>query len=101
VKEFTEVQFRENENRRGLVFDKPLLNNAELPLAEAYPSPLASPDSFGHSGFTGTFVWADPENKLTFIFLSNRVYPSRDHQKLYSLGIREALQDVFYRAEQD
>jgi CubicO group peptidase (beta-lactamase class C family) len=100
VKEFTEVQFRENENRRGLVFDKPLLNNAELPLAEAYPSPLASPDSFGHSGFTGTFVWADPENKLTFIFLSNRVYPSRDHQKLYSLGIREALQDVFYRAEQ-
>jgi CubicO group peptidase (beta-lactamase class C family) len=101
VKEFTEVQFRENENRRGLVFDKPLLNNAELPLAEAYPSPLASPDSFGHSGFTGTFVWADPENKLTFIFLSNRVYPSRDHQKLYSLGIREALQDVFYRVEQD
>ncbi len=99
VKEFTEVQFRENENRRGLGFDKPLLNNAELPLAEAYPSPLASPKSFGHSGFTGTFVWADPENKLTYIFLSNRVYPSRDHQKLYSLKIREALQDVFYRAE--
>lgn len=100
VKEFTAVQFRENENRRGLGFDKPLLNNAELPLAEAYPSPLASPKSFGHSGFTGTFIWADPEKKLTYIFLSNRVYPSRDHQKLYSLGIREALQDVFYRAEQ-
>jgi CubicO group peptidase (beta-lactamase class C family) len=100
VKEFTEVQFCENENRRGLGFDKPLLNNAELPLTEAYPSPLVSPKSFGHSGFTGAFVWADPEKKLTFIFLSNRVYPSRDHQKLYSLGIREALQDVFYRAEQ-
>lgn len=100
VKEFTEVQFPENENRRGLGFDKPLLNNAELPLAEAYPSPLASPESFGHSGFTGTFVWADPENKLTYIFLSNRVYPSRNHRKLYSLGIREAVQDVFYRAEQ-
>lgn len=99
VKEFTEVQFPENENRRGLGFDKPLLNNAELPLADAYPSPLASPESFGHSGFTGTFVWADPVNKLTYIFLSNRVYPSRDHQKLYSLGIREALQDVFYSAE--
>lgn len=99
VKEFTEVQFRENENRRGLGFDKPYLNNAELPLAEAYPSPLVSPKSFGHTGFTGTFVWADPEKKLTFIFLSNRVYPSRDHQSLYSLGIREALQDVFYRAE--
>ncbi|MEB2774156.1 serine hydrolase [Algoriphagus sp. D3-2-R+10] len=99
VKEFTEVQFRENDNRRGLGFDKPLLNNAELPLAEAYPSPLASPKSFGHSGFTGTFVWADPDKKLTFIFLSNRVYPSRDHQKLYSLNIRTALQDVFYQAE--
>ncbi|WP_339865387.1 serine hydrolase [uncultured Algoriphagus sp.] len=97
VKEFTEVQFPENDNRRGLGFDKPYFNNSELPLAEAYPSPLASPASFGHSSFTGTFVWADPENKLTYIFLSNRVYPSRDHQKLYSLGIREALQDVFYR----
>ncbi|WP_373398368.1 serine hydrolase [Algoriphagus halophilus] len=99
VKEFTEVQYPENENRRGLGFDKPLLNNSELPIAEAYPSPLASPESFGHSGFTGTFVWADPVKKITYIFLSNRVYPSRDHQKLYSLGIREALQDVFYQAE--
>ncbi|PZX57034.1 CubicO group peptidase (beta-lactamase class C family) [Algoriphagus ratkowskyi] len=101
VKEFTEVQFRENENRRGLGFDKPHLNNAELPLAEAYPSPLVSPESFGHSGFTGTFVWADPVNKLTYIFLSNRVYPSRDHQNLYNLNIRPALQDVFYRAERE
>tara|TARA_E500000318_G_scaffold54715_1_gene50953 strand:+ start:1544 stop:2851 length:1308 start_codon:yes stop_codon:yes gene_type:complete len=98
VKEFTEVQYPENENRRGLGFDKPLLDNAELPLEEAYPSPLASPKSFGHSGFTGTFVWADPENKLTFIFLSNRVYPSREHRNLYELNIRTALQDVFYKA---
>lgn len=99
VREFTQVQFPENENRRGLGFDKPLLNNSVLPLEDAYPSPLTSPESFGHSGFTGTFVWADPVHRLTFIFLSNRVYPTRDHQKLYSLGIREALQDVFYRAE--
>ncbi len=70
VKEFTEVQYPEIENRRGLGFDKPMLDNAELPLDEAYPSPLASPKSFGHSGFTGTFVWADPENRLTFIFLN-------------------------------
>lgn len=99
VKEFTKVQYPENENYRGLGFDKPLLNNAELPLEEAYPSPLASPESFGHSGFTGTFVWADPVKNLTFIFLSNRVYPSRDHRKLYSLDIRQALQDVFYKAD--
>ncbi|GLU43112.1 serine hydrolase domain-containing protein [Allomuricauda sp. NBRC 101325] len=99
VKEFTTVQYPENENYRGLGFDKPLLNNSELPLEKAYPSPLASPESFGHSGFTGTFVWADPVKKLTFIFLSNRVYPTRDHRNLYSLDIRQALQDVFYKAE--
>ena len=100
VKEFTEVQYPENDNRRGLGFDKPMLNNSELPLGEAYPSPLASPKSFGHSGFTGTFVWADPENRLTFIFLSNRVYPSRSHRQLYELNIRTALQNVFYKAMQ-
>jgi len=99
IKEFTEVQYPENENRRGLGFDKPLLDNPELPFEEAYPSPLASSESFGHSGFTGTFVWADPVKNLTFIFLSNRVYPSRDHRKLYNLNIRTALQDVFYNAE--
>lgn len=99
VKEFTTVQYPENDNYRGLGFDKPLLDNATRPLEEAYPSPLASPESFGHSGFTGTFVWADPVKKLTYIFLSNRVYPNRDHRKLYSLDIRQALQDVFYKAE--
>ncbi|MDC6366375.1 MULTISPECIES: serine hydrolase domain-containing protein [Flavobacteriaceae] len=98
VKEFTTVQFPENENRRGLGFDKPLLGNDTLAIKEAYPSPLASKSSFGHSGFTGTFVWADPENELVFIFLSNRVYPFRDHRNLYELNIRTELQDVFYRA---
>ena len=98
VKEFTEVQFPENENRRGLGFDKPLLDNSELSISEAYPAPDASPDSFGHSGFTGTFVWADPKNQLVFIFLSNRVYPYRTHRKLYSLNIRTALHEVFYKA---
>ncbi len=99
VKEFTQVQYPENENRRGLGFDKPLLDNAELALEDAYPSPRVGPKSFGHSGFTGTFVWADPENQLTYIFLSNRVYPSRSHRQLYNLNIRTALQDVFYKAQ--
>ncbi|WP_422349722.1 serine hydrolase domain-containing protein [Flagellimonas sp.] len=98
VEEFIKVQYPENENRRGLGFDKPLLGNDTLAIADAYPSPKASPKSFGHAGFTGTFVWADPENQLVFIFLSNRVYPSRTHRKLYSLNIRTALQDVFYTA---
>ncbi len=98
IEEFTKVQFPENENRRGLGFDKPLLGNDTLSLKNAYPSPLASQTSFGHSGFTGTFAWADPENQMTFIFLSNRVYPTRDHRNLYDLKIRVALQHVFYKA---
>ena len=96
VKEFARAQFPENENRRGLGFDKPLLNNAQLELTEAYPAPAVSQESFGHSGFTGTFVWADPVNQLVYIFLSNRVYPSRTQQGLYSLGIRNRLQQIFY-----
>lgn len=96
VKEFTRIQYPDNENRRGLGFDKPLPDNGELPLAEAYPAPDAGDASFGHSGFTGTFVWADPENQLVFIFLSNRVYPSRENRNLYILNIRTVLHQVFY-----
>ncbi|WP_420321061.1 serine hydrolase domain-containing protein [Flagellimonas sp.] len=96
VQEFTNIQYPENENRRGLGFDKPLIGNDTLALKDAYPAPLASNTSFGHAGFTGTFAWADPENQLVFIFLSNRVYPSRDHRKLYELNIRTVLHQVFY-----
>jgi CubicO group peptidase (beta-lactamase class C family) len=98
VKEFIRLQYPENDNRRGLGFDKPMLNNAELTLTDAYPAPETSPMSFGHSGFTGTFVWADPENQLVFIFLSNRVYPTRENRNLYKMNIRGALQQVFYKA---
>ena len=96
IKEFTNVQYRENENRRGLGFDKPYLGNDTLALSNAYPSPKVSASSFGHAGFTGTFVWADPKDQLVFIFLSNRVYPSRSHRKLYELKVRERLQNIFY-----
>jgi CubicO group peptidase (beta-lactamase class C family) len=98
VNEFIKVQYLENENRRGLGFDKPLIGNDTLSLKEAYPAPEVSKKSFGHAGFTGTFVWADPEHDLVFVFLSNRVYPSRSHRNIYNLNIRPALQQVFYRA---
>lgn len=98
VKEFIKVQYPENENRRGLGFDKPLLGNDTLQLKDAYPAPEVSPESFGHSGFTGTFIWADPENQLVYIFLSNRVNPTRDNRNLYDLNIRSAVQQVFYHA---
>ncbi len=96
LKEFTRVQYPENDNRRGLGFDKPLLDNASRDVSEAYPAPSASPESFGHSGFTGTFVWADPKYQLVFIFLSNRVYPDRTHRNLYELNIRISLHQLFY-----
>tara|TARA_R110002073_G_scaffold72537_1_gene177572 strand:- start:591943 stop:593214 length:1272 start_codon:yes stop_codon:yes gene_type:complete len=100
VKEFIKVQYPENDNRRGLGFDKPLFGNDTLTIKDAYPAPEVSAESFGHGGFTGTFVWADPKNKLVYIFLSNRVYPTRNNRNLYSLHIREALQQVFYLAKQ-
>ena len=98
LREFTKIQYPENKNRRGLGFDKPLINNANLSIKEAYPAPEVSAESFGHSGFTGTFVWADPKNDLIFIFLSNRVYPSRSHRNIYNLNIRPLVQQVFYKA---
>ncbi|WP_052143681.1 serine hydrolase domain-containing protein [Wocania ichthyoenteri] len=101
VKEFTRIQYPENNNRRGLGFDKPLIGNDTLNIKEAYPAPQVSPESFGHSGFTGTFVWADPKNELVFIFLSNRVYPSRTHRNIYNLNIRPKLQQVFYTTLKD
>ena len=96
VDEFIKIQYPKNKNRRGLGFDKPIIGNDTLSITEAYPAPQVSPQSFGHSGFTGTFVWADPEHELVFIFLSNRVYPSRTHSNIYNLNVRPKLQQVFY-----
>jgi beta-N-acetylhexosaminidase len=96
--EFNRVQFPENGNRRALGFDKPLLDNKTQPAKDAYPCKDASPDSFGHSGYTGTFVWADPGQELLFIFLSNRVNPTRNNEKLYTLGTRGVMLQSIYDA---
>ncbi len=96
VKEFTSVQYPKNDNRRGLGFDKPLFNNSSYSLANSYPAPGVSQESFGHSGFTGIFVWMDPENELLYIFMSNRVYPTRDNRLIYELNIRPSVHHVFY-----
>ncbi|MCK5370046.1 MAG: serine hydrolase, partial [Cyclobacteriaceae bacterium] len=94
VREFTTVQYAENENRRGLGFDRPLPE----PHEEGNTAKSVSQLSFGHSGFTGTFAWADPEYNLVYIFLSNRVYPTRVNRKLYELNIRTNIQEVIYEA---
>jgi CubicO group peptidase (beta-lactamase class C family) len=96
VQEFASRQFPGNDNRRGLGFDKPKPDNAKLSMDEAYPAPGVSQKSFGHSGFTGTFVWMDPQYELLYIFLSNRVYPDRNHSKIYELNVRSSVQQVFY-----
>jgi beta-N-acetylhexosaminidase len=96
MKDYTRIQFPENKNYRGLGFDKPLLNNSELSQKDSYPTKSASPSSFGHSGYTGTFVWIDPEYEITYIFLSNRVYPTRNNNLLSDLRIRkEILQSIY------
>jgi CubicO group peptidase (beta-lactamase class C family) len=91
VDTFTRIQFKENDNRRGLGFDKPMIENDTLSYEDSYPSPLADWSGYGHSGFTGTFFWVDPATELIYIFLSNRVYPSREQQAIYDLNIRKAI----------
>ncbi|MEH0156009.1 glycoside hydrolase family 3 N-terminal domain-containing protein [Limibacter armeniacum] len=96
VKEFTSVQFPQNDNRRGLGFDKPSLDNEEKSEADAYPCKSASMDSYGHTGFTGTMFWVDPKEELVFVFLSNRVYPTRENSELYKRNIRSRMLQGIY-----
>jgi len=95
VEEFTRCQFCESGNRRGLGFDKPLI---EYDANSSYVAKSASKESFGHSGFTGTFLWIDPAKDLIFIFFSNRVYPDRSHRKLYELNLRPRMHQAVYDA---
>lgn len=81
-------------SRRGLGFDKPEKDNTSK--KEPYPSKSVSPQTFGHTGFTGTCVWADPSKNLIYIFLSNRVNPTRENNKLSQLGIRGKIQEAIY-----
>ncbi len=97
MKEFTRVQFPQSNNRRGLIFDKPSLNLDSLKPAEAYPCKEASQESFGHSGFTGTFVWMDPKCGLLYIFLSNRVCPTRNNNLISDLNVRTEILSAIYK----
>lgn len=81
-------------SRRALGFDM-----YDPDTSKAYPSKLATPGTYGHTGFTGICVWVDPKYNLIYIFLSNRVHP-KITDKLYQLNIRSRIQDVVYRAVQ-
>jgi len=87
-------------SRRGLGFDKPEKDNAIRTVEKAYPSKSVSPETYGHTGFTGTCVWVDPAYDLIYIFLSNRVNPSAENLKLAQLNIRSRIQEVIYASIQ-
>ena len=80
--------------RRGIGFDMKELN----PQESQNISTLAGPNTFGHTGFTGIGVWADPDKNLIFMFLSNRTYPTMENNKLISGDYRPKLQSIVYRA---
>lgn len=93
VEKFTSYQFPEENNRRGLVFDK-----ASLDKPGSNAPHDASPASFGHSGYTGPFVWVDPEKNFLYIVLLNRVYPTRNNTKVIDMNLRTGIGDVIYNA---
>ena len=93
VQKFTSYAFKNSPIRRGLGFDKPYSSDQY----GEYPNKNLSKNSFGHTGFTGTMFWVDPDKKLTIVFLTNRVYPSRTNQSFYKNNVRSKLIDILLR----
>ena len=81
----------DNNNRRGLGFDKP------EPIKGGPTCREVSLSSFGHTGFTGTIAWADPETELLYIFLSNRIHPDADNLKLIKMNVRTEIMKEIYK----
>jgi len=91
VEQYTSCQFCPT-SRRGIGFDRPK-NSGGGTCHE-----VASQESFGHSGFTGTLAWADPKHQINYVFLSNRVYQNQDNWKIIDLNIRTNIQKAIYDA---
>lgn len=90
----TKTPIRAFNHRRGLGFDKPVADkNLEGPCSN-----YASLSSYGHSGFTGTFIWVDPEFDLVYVFLSNRVHPDAENKAITKLSVRSEIQSMIYSA---
>jgi len=87
---FNTCYFCEQNNRRGIGFDKPDTNDGESTCG------CVPQSSFGHSGFTGTYTWADPENEIIYVFLSNRTYPTMKNNLLSKNNIRTEIHKVIY-----
>ena len=91
-KTFNTCHYCDQENRRGIGFDKPQLED------EGPTCGCLSMTSFGHSGFTGTYAWADPEEEIVYVFLANRTYPKSDKNRLSEENIRTEIQRLIYES---
>ncbi|OEK07688.1 beta-N-acetylglucosaminidase [Flavivirga aquatica] len=95
INKFNRCYYCDKRNRRGIGFDKPQLG-------EAGPTcGCVSMKSFGHSGFTGTYTWADPDEELVYVFLANRTYPKAGKNLLLKTNIRTDIQRLIYEAIED
>ena len=92
IRRFNTCYYCHQGNRRGVGFDKPQLEG------EGSTCGCVSSKSFGHLGFTGTYVWADPETELVYVFLSNRTYPSMDRNLLGKTNMRTEIQRAIYES---
>jgi len=92
IDKFNTCYFCSKDNRRGIGFDKPQLED------EGPTCGCVSMTSFGHSGFTGTYAWADPEEEIVYVFLANRTYPKAGINKLLRENIRTEIQRLIYEA---
>lgn len=90
---FNTRYYSKENNRRGLGFDKPQLDKNEKATCGC-----VSESSFGHSGFTGNYTWADPESGILYVFLSNRTYPTMDNNKMVSSNVRTEIQKLIQDA---
>lgn len=90
LEKFNTCYYCDNNVRRGVGFDKPQLGRSGPTCG------CVSMTSFGHAGFTGTLAWADPEEEIVYVFLSNRTYPDVDNRKLIQQNIREKIQQAIY-----
>jgi beta-glucosidase-like glycosyl hydrolase/CubicO group peptidase (beta-lactamase class C family) len=95
IDKFNTCYFCDSNNRRGIGFDKPQLGE------EGPTCGCISMTSFGHSGFTGTYAWADPEKEIVYIFLANRTYPTAGKNLLLRENIRTEIQRLIYEAIED
>ena len=92
---FNSCNFCDVDVRRGVGFDKPQLDDIGPTCG------CISMNSFGHSGFTGTFTWADPDEEIIYVFLSNRTYPSADNKSIIENNLRSDIQGLIYESIED